>query len=110
MSGNLKSELQQVYQKINTNEISETKLNTLRENLATELNQQLSTLPSGIATQWKQLQAESKEIVDVKGKFKWEIAIIPGILKYETEASKTIPIFKWARAYWSNFNLKTETK
>ena len=70
----------------------------------------LDSIPEGIANQWKTIQDASKELVDIKGKFKWHVTVIPGILKYETEFTKTIPIFKWAKKYWSNFNLKTEDK
>jgi len=110
ISFQFKNGLQEIFHSINKNKIDESKLKELNEELVEKLTTNINSLPEGIVNQWKAIQDASKEFADVKGKFKWNVTIIPGILKYETEFTKTIPIFKWARQYWSNFNLKTENK
>jgi len=110
ISVEFKNGLQDIFQKINQRQIKESTIKELNEELVEKMTANLNSLPENIAMQWKDIQDAEKDFADVKGKFKWNIAVIPGILKYETEVTKTIPVFKWARKYWSNVKLKTENK
>ena len=102
----MKDELQGVFQLINDQKIDEAKIASLNKELIEQIEANLENIPANLADQWKQIQLKSKEIIDVKGKFKWNVSIIPGLLKYEKEIAFKIPIIEWAKKWWGgNFNL-----
>ena len=110
LSKALKKELQSLENKIDRDDFNEALLNKFNQELIENINTYLTELPKEVIKQWKEVKESTKEIADVKSKFKLSIPIVPGILKHETELNKDLPIFKWARKYWSDFNLDTGLK
>jgi len=107
----LKDDLKQVFKSLNNNFINEHKASQLNQELLAQIKINLESLPKDLQNHWNHIQEESKDIVDIKGKFKWHIAIIPGLLKYEKEITFKIPVLEWAKKWWGdNFKLNSETK
>jgi len=107
LSQDWQQDFSRVYQLINEKTISENKVKELNRELVIKMDQ----LPGNLKEQWQAIQAESNAIVDAKSKLKFNLHIIPGILSFEQEFEKEIPIFNWAKKWWGdNFKLNSETK
>ena len=87
LSRTSKLELAELFQKLNQEHYSTDTLEKMTEELTEMIDQNIKDLPASIAQQWTDLSSRTKNIIDVKDKFKLKIPIIPSILVYEKEVS-----------------------